>query len=119
MLANIILHYSKSAEYNDDKFLKIIRSVLDQTNKDFELTIINNKDTDDILKRIYAINSNLIKVSVVSAKDEIQSEQLNDILKDNNSQFQLYLDNRNQEIFLKKSALELFLLAVKNNKKTG
>jgi len=119
MRTNIILHYSKSAEYNTDVFLKTMKSVFDQTNQDFEITVINSKDSDDISKQIDAINLNSAKVTLLTLKDETQSVELNKALQGNKSHFQLYLDNRIQQIVLKKSALEMYILAAENNKNTG
>ncbi len=119
MSTNIIIHYSKSAEYNNEVFLKTMKSIFDQTNQDFEITIINSKNSDDIAKQIDAININSAKVTLLTVKDETQSEQLNKVFKGNKSHFQLYLDNRTQQIVLKKSALELYILAADNNKNTG
>ncbi len=119
MKTNIILHYSSSAEYDNDAFLKTIKSVFEQTDQDFEITIINSKNSDNILKQIDAINLNSAKVTLLTVKDETQSEQLNEALQGNKSHFQLYLDNRTQQIVLKKSALELYILAAENNKNTG
>ncbi len=119
MSANIILHYSKSAEYNNEVFLKTMKSIFDQTNQYFEITIINSKNLDDIAKQIDAININSAKVTLLTVKDETQSEQLNKVFKGNKSHFQLYLDNRIQQIVLKKSALELYILAAENNENSG
>ena len=119
MTTNIILHYSKSSEYNNDAFLEIVKSVFDQTNQDFEITIINDKDPDDIARQIDAINLNSAKVTLLPVNDEKQSVQLNEVLKGNDSRYQLYIDNRTQHIVLKKSALELYILAAENNKNTG
>jgi vacuolar-type H+-ATPase subunit F/Vma7 len=119
MNTNIILHYSESAKYSNDAFLKTMKSIFDQTTQDFEIVIINNKESDDISKQIDAINSNSAKVTLLSVTDEAQSAQLNKALKGNKSRFQLYIDNRTQQIVLKKSALELYILAAENNKNTG
>ncbi|OQY04468.1 MAG: glycosyl transferase family 2 [Bacteroidetes bacterium 4572_117] len=119
MTTNIILHYSELAEYNDDAFIGIVKSVFGQTNQDFELTIISNKKSDDISAKIDAINLKSAKVNLLSVNDKKQSVQLNEALKGSDSKYQLYIDNRTQLIELKKSALDLYLLAAENNKNTG
>ena len=119
MSTNVILHYSKSADYNDNTFLKTIKSIFDQTNKDFEITILNSKDSDDISKQIESININSTKITLLTVKDENQSVELNNAFQGNKSRFQLYLDNRKQQIVLKKSALDLYILAAENNSNTG
>jgi glycosyltransferase involved in cell wall biosynthesis len=95
-----------------------MKSVFDQTDQDFEITVINSKDSDDISKKIDAINLNSAKVTLLTLKDKTQSVELNKALKGNKSHFQLYLDNRIQQIVLKKSALELYILAAENNENT-
>ncbi|MEN8115478.1 MAG: glycosyltransferase family A protein [Bacteroidota bacterium] len=119
MTTNIILHYSADAEYSNEAFLETVSSVFNQTNQDLELTVIKSKGLDDISGQIDAINKNEIKVTVVPVQDESLAIQLNEVLKANDSRYQLYLDNRFQQIKLKNSALELYILAIENNKGTG
>ena len=102
MNTNIILHYSKSAEYNVDTFLKIVKSIFNQTDQNFEITVINSKDSDNISKQIDTINLNSVKVTILTVTDETQSVELNKALQGNMSRFQLYIDNRMQQIVLKK-----------------
>jgi glycosyltransferase involved in cell wall biosynthesis len=119
MSTNIILHYSKSAEYKNSTFLKTIKSIFDQTTKDFEMTILANKDSADISKQIDVMNLDSAKVTILTVKNQNQSVELNKALQGNKSRYQLYLDNRIQQIILKKSALELYVLAAENNKTAG
>jgi len=119
MTTNIIFHYANSNEYNDDTFLKIVQSAFDQTNEDFEVTVIHDKQVGGIADRIADINKKGINVSFVAVKDEPQSVQINKVLQNNTADYHLYIDNRNQEIYLKKSALDLYVLAVANNTNTG
>ncbi len=61
MKANIILHHSKTAEYENTSFLSTLSSVFGQTNQNFEVTIIIDKETADISKHIEELNINSIK----------------------------------------------------------
>ncbi|NOZ47544.1 MAG: glycosyltransferase family 2 protein [Chlorobi bacterium] len=119
MSVNIILHYPESSEYKDNIFLEIIKSVFNQTNQNFEITILNSKKRNNVVSRIDTINSKSIKVSFITVETENLSEQLNTAFQNNNAKFQLYIDNRTQEIYLKKSALELLIIAAENNKNAG
>jgi len=119
MKANIILHYSKLAEYDINAFLHSIKSVFAQTNKTFEVTIVCDEEMGDIADQIAVVNTNSVKVNFVSVDDEILSAQLNEAFKESDADGHLYIDNRIQQVVLKKSALEICTLAVQNNKSTG
>ncbi|MEN8248843.1 MAG: glycosyltransferase [Bacteroidota bacterium] len=120
MSTNIILHYSKSSEYSESGFLKTVQSIFDQTNRDFEVSILSDKDSSGVLKSIEDINTESLKVSFINVGEEDPlSVQLNKAMKGSGAKYHLYLDNRTQELFLKKSALDLYTLAATNNKTTG
>jgi glycosyltransferase involved in cell wall biosynthesis len=119
MKANIILHYSKTAAYDRTAFLKTLKSVFEQTNQNFEVTIILEFEPEDISTDIEKLNTKSIKVSFISATDELLTVQLNKALQNSKADGHLYIDNRVQEVIIKKSALEICVLAVKNNSKTG
>ncbi len=119
MSTNVILHYSKSVENDSDGFLRTIGSVFNQTNKGFEITVIVNDDIDNLAEQINAINSDSVKVTLLDAKEEDHSVGLNRAIKGNSAHFQLYIDNRAQQVMLKRSALELFILAAENNRNAG
>ncbi len=119
MKANILLHHSKSAAFNSTAFLRTINSVLGQTLHDFELTIFTDGEKDEILKQIETYNLNSIKVNLISVNDENLSVQINKVFKSSVVDGFLYIDNRVQEVVLKKSALEICALAVKNNATAG
>ena len=117
MKTNIILHHSKATE--KEAFLNTVNSIFAQTYQDFELTVICDDDTEKISKVIDAVNSNAIKVNIVEHADEKLAVQFNLAIQKSKADACLYLDNRAQEVVLKKSTLEICSLAVKNNKNTG
>ena len=119
MSTNIILHYSKSTDYTIDSWFRTVQSVFDQTVQNFSLTIISDADFTELSIKIDAINSNNINVKYVVAETDLQTVQLSDALDANPADFHLYINNRTQEVVLKKSALELCLLAMKNNPNSG
>ena len=99
MTTNIILHYSKSAEYNGDKFLKIIKSILNQTNQDFEITIINSTNSNSFL--YISINSIQIKTKDITINiiNNINSSthdetSLNSVIYESISQYQMPQQNQ-------------------------
>lgn len=117
MKTNIILHHTKATE--KEAFLNTVNSIFAQTCKDFELTVICDGDTLKISKVIEAVNSNEFKVNVLEIADEKLAVQFNSAIKNSKADACLYLDNCTQEVVLKKSAVEICSLAVKNNKNTG
>lgn len=119
MKTNIILHYSKIAEYDKSAFLNTAKSAFVQTKNADEITIVCDTDSNDITSEITALNTHSIKVNYVSVGDENLSVQLNKALKNSNADGHLYVDNRVQEVALKSSTLEICTLTVKNNKNTG
>ena len=119
MTINIILHYSKSANYTPEAWLRIVKSVFEQTTQNFCLTVISDTDFAELSAKVDAINPNNTEVKFITAESDLQSVQLNKALMVNPADFELYIDNRVQEVVLKKSALELCLLTMKNNSNAG
>jgi len=117
MKTNIVLHFSKAAESDVIAWQRTLQSVFAQTCTNFEVSIINESGSD-LNDMIEPLNADSKKVRVVSANEEQLAENLRKAFSAD-VDFHLYLDNRAQEVILKKSALELCLIAVKNNPKTG
>ena len=117
MKANIILHRSKSV--NKDALFRTLKSVFDQTDQDFEVTIIDEIPKEDISAKIEEINTGLKPLKMLAAYSDLQTNQLNEAFNTSDADYHLYIDNHSQEVVLKKSALEVCLLAAKNNKNTG
>ena len=116
MKTNIVLHRSKSV--NKDAWFRTLKSVLDQTNQDFELTIIDEIQ-EDISTGIEELNTGLKQVKILVPHGHQQSIQLNEAFNSSDADYHLYIDNRLQEVVVKKSGLEICLLAAKNNNNTG
>ncbi|WP_167608690.1 glycosyltransferase family 2 protein [Maribellus sediminis] len=118
MKTNIVLHHSKSAGYSQEDWVKTLQSVFVQTGKDFEITILHDSDSD-ISAEIEALNTSAVAITVLKLQDEPQSVQLQKAFENSNADGHLYIDNRTQQVVLKKSALELLGLTVKNNNNVG
>ena len=119
MKANIVIHYSKSANYSTEAWLRTFESVLDQTSRDFMVTVITDSDITEIPEQIKPANANNIEIVFLFAGTDQQSVQLSKAFNSEEVDYHLYIDNRTQEVVLKKSALELCFLAMKNNPKAG
>ena len=117
MRTNIILHHSKATEKK--AFLETVQSVFEQTNKNVELTVICDGDIEKISAVINDVNTSNTQVNIIEPADEKLALQFNVAIQKSNADFHLYLDNRAQTVVMKKSAVEICSLAVKNNKNTG
>lgn len=113
MKTNIVLHHSKVAAENKSSFLRTLDSVFKQSKQDFVLTVINDSDEpiQDVLK-----TDKMVQVIYAGSKNH--AETLKEAFSVS-ADFYLYIDNRMQEVTLKKSALEICLLALKNNPHAG
>ena len=118
MKTNVLLHHSKSALYDKTAFLRTLKSVLDQTYENLEVTIIDDTATD-IQADIEALNTTSKKISIVKVNDEPHSSQLSKAFSGSSADAHLYIDNRSQEVELKTSMLELCVIALQNNKNAG
>ena len=118
MKTNIVIHHSKAAEYDKAGFFRTLQSAMNQVNADFAVTILDDTGLD-LKDDIEAINTSGKEIKVLAVNDESHAAQLEKAFNDNSSDGFLYLDNRAQEVVLKKSALEILELAVQNNPNTG
>ncbi|WP_340114041.1 glycosyltransferase family 2 protein [Maribellus mangrovi] len=118
MRTNIILHYSETSGYDTTGFLRTMKSVFNQTESNFEVTIINDS-SKNISKDVEAINQKNNMVNFIEYEDEPHAVQLEKAFTDSNADAQLYIDNRTEKVVLKRSVLELCVLAVTNNKNVG
>lgn len=117
MNTNIVLHFSKAAENDKKAWHRTLESVLAQTCTNFEVCIINETGAD-LAEVIEPLNKTLKKIHILAASGDEYANNLKNAFS-GNTDFYLYVDNRAQEVTLKKSALELCLIAVGNNPKTG
>ncbi len=113
MKTNIVLHHSKVAAENKSSFLRTLDSVFKQSKQDFVLTVIN--DSDEPIQDVIKTDK---MVQVIYAGSKNHAETLKEAFSVS-ADFYLYIDNRMQEVTLKKSALEICLLALKNNPHAG
>jgi len=107
----IILHFDK----NDEFFNKTFNSIINQTNRDYYFVLIGQPNADILSK----LKENNIYFEWVIAKERSFAEIMNDAINQFDSEYILYLDNRENPIFLKKAALETFLLASERNPAAG
>lgn len=119
MSTNIILHYSKSAKYSTEAWKRTVESIAGQTCQDFMITLITDTSSLEISELVPKGKFKSVNLKTVCSVSENQSEGLIKALSGCDTEFILYIDNRTEEIVLRKSALELFLLAMKNNANAG
>jgi len=107
----LILHSDK-----DDKYLnKTIDSVINQTNRDFSLVFIGEPESNLCTK----LRDNNIYFEWVVSEEKIFAESMNDAINQFDSEYILYIDNRENPVYLKKAALDTFLIASERNPAAG
>jgi len=113
---SIVLHFSNSASYEEEGFLRSMQSVFKQSCKEIEVIVIH--DDFDLSTKISALNPSGIAIHYLEQGDTFGAS-LNKAFKQTNSPFLLYMDNRTSEIQLKQAAADLFLLAAHQEKDWG
>lgn len=119
MKTNIILHYSAQTESEMSSFFNSIQSALDQTMQATEITVIYDNDSSDLAAKIEKFNTDSVKISFIPFAKENFALRLNKAFKSSHAEAHLYIDNRTQEVVLKKSTVEICVLALKNNNEAG
>jgi len=110
-LTTIVLHSSK----NDDFFVDTIQSIINQTEKNFNIVFIG-----DLCSEIAALlNKNKIDFEWVATEDKSYAELLHEAMEQYFNTFILYIDNRIHPVFLKEAALEGFTIGAERNPSAG
>jgi len=118
-LISIVLHYSNKV-YKDSKiFLKTIQSVFNQTYKYLEVIIITEELTENLKNFIDESNKESFPVRYISSQSASSVLKLSPAFESAKGKFITYVNNSNTPVFLKRGALNLFLLAVQKNENTG
>ena len=116
-IVSVVLHY----ENHDDleKTLNSVKTILDQTNKAFEILLLSKTDDPKIYKGIDEQNKSNIPFRILKVDDKSLGKSVNTAFRSAEGEFILYMDNRGLELFLKQAAIDLFLLVAFKNKKIG
>ena len=116
-IVSVVLHY----ENHDDleKTLNSVKTILDQTNKAFEILLLSKTDDPKINKGIDEQNKSNIPFRILKVDDKSLGKSVNTAFRSAEGEFILYMDNRGLELFLKQAAIDLFLLVAFKNKKIG
>ena len=116
---SVILHYSKETHTDTTIFLKTIRSVFNQTNKNLEIIVIHDGIDSDLKKRIDEINTEAAALQYQAVSDGSKVTKINKALESAIGAYVLYLDNENTPIYLKRAALDVFMLVTNKVKNSG
>ncbi len=108
----IILHYNPD---NPIVFADTIESIFYLHNKNYDIRVIS-PDSDIV---IVGIAEYPPQIDIIETTGKNLSAQFKAALKNVNSPYILYLDNRKNTVTLKQSALDLFLISAARNKRTG
>ncbi|MCD6556318.1 MAG: glycosyltransferase family 2 protein, partial [Bacteroidales bacterium] len=113
---SIILHFPKEAPYGKDGFLRTVKSIFKQTSKNIEVVIIG--EDSDLSAKIAEQNTSELAVHFINNQATL-SESLNQASKVTDSQYLMYIDNREAEIVLKQATVDLCLLTAHQEKDLG
>jgi len=119
LLASVVLHHESDGSDKNQKFLKTLQTIFDQTNSHLEVLIISDGTDDNLDKQIHEINTESAPLHILTGKEDTLGKLLNKAFKRAQAPNILYMDNRNTELYLKRGAMDLFLLAVERNEGTG
>ena len=113
---SIILHFPKEAPYGKDGFLRTVKSIFKQTSKNIEVVIIG--EDSDLSAKIAEQNTSELAVHFINNQATL-GESLNQAFKVTDSQYLMYIDNREAEIVLKQATIDLCLLTAHQEKDFG
>jgi len=119
LLASVVLHHESDGSDKNKKFLKTLQTIFDQTNSHFEVLIISDGTDDTLDKQIHEINTESAPLHILADKEDTIGKTINKAFKRTQAPYILCIDNRNTEIYMKRGAIDLFLLAVERNEGTS
>ncbi len=94
------------------RFIPTLNSVLQQTNPNFDLFIISDKDSEQ-LKKLFQDNNLSVKAfTCIKNNGQTAGALLNEAFKKVQTPYVLYVNNQNTEIHLKNAATDLFLQSI-------
>jgi glycosyltransferase involved in cell wall biosynthesis len=111
IMVTIILHHTSESGNDQKTYLKTIQSIFNQTNKSFEVLVLQENIGQDLVNRIDEINTEAASVQYFDAPAGTLGEKLNPAFKKAAGEYILYLSNEMNSIILKRGAIDLFLLA--------
>lgn len=109
---SVILHHSSDGKDKNERFLKSLQTVLEQSNPHFEVLVISDGRDPQLEKQIHEINTESIALHILNSTANTLGAQLNQAFKASQGEYILYMDNRQSDIFLKRSATDLFLMTI-------
>lgn len=118
-LVTIVLHYSGKPNTDDTTYLKTVQSIFNQTHKQLELIILHDGIDAGLLERIESGNTESAPVHFLEKPGETPGAQLNRAFEKAGGSFILYIDNLLAPVFLKRGAVDLFLLAAVKSGDSG
>jgi glycosyltransferase involved in cell wall biosynthesis len=111
----IILHSNENNDQKKEDFIQTIQSIVSQTAVEFDVTVLGemNALSSDLFK------SRSVNFHEIDIKDKSYPEAFNEAIQKSDSDYVLYIDNRNNPVILRNAALEAFLMAAVRNQNTG
>lgn len=118
-MVSIVLHYAKTAGFDENIFLKTLQSIFNQTFKHYEILLIYEEIEPEIKNRIEEINTEAAPVRYIKTKPGTLGRKLNMAFNTAEGTHVLYIDNQVNAVFLKRAALDLLMLTAEKNRNAG
>jgi glycosyltransferase involved in cell wall biosynthesis len=119
LLISTIIHLVKNPPYSISSLLEMIAAIRQQYKTRTELILLDESNDDTLLQAISEIFNDRNAVLIINKKHDTLGGWLNDALNKASSEYLLYLDNRNAEIYLKNTTSFAFYLACQRHPECG
>ena len=110
---SIILHSPQSGTQSLESFNLTLESALGQFNRNFDIISIGTFEEGDSLR------NDSIKLQQIESANKSHSKLMNEAIHLSNSDYILYIDNREKTVVLKKAALDAFQVSAVRNARSG
>jgi len=112
-----ILHYSDNLPYSDENFVKTVKTVINQFGYSVQLILLDESKALKSEKLLAPLKES--KLTILKVQSGTLGSKINLAVRQVETDFFLYLDNRSAEIQVKNSAVSVLMLAAERNKDAG
>jgi len=116
-LVSIILHYSNIVYKDNQMFLKTMQSLFNQSYGKIEVILQTEKMDKQLVNLIDESNTEALPLHYIEKNGE--GLKLKQALESARGKYVTYIDNGNTPVFLKRGAIDLFMLTVAKVKNAG
>jgi glycosyltransferase involved in cell wall biosynthesis len=114
-----VLHLPKTLPYPLGNFIKMISSLSDQQEYLLEIIVLDEQNNSDLKNSVAQIDSSGNFIHIITGKSSSLGHWLNRALAKASGDALLYINNKNAEIKIKKSALPALILSAERHPDWG